>query len=127
MKRLPGHKKVGWFSHDHVVDLFKICYKCTYDSNNASDDEENTDVMSDCDDDNDNDDDDIFEEECCGGCGAQTHRGEILAGAASLQLPCLPPLVCISSDKVIVFLLLSDCISSEILRLPFMSFQNEGY
>ena len=95
-----------------------------HDSNNASDDEENTDVMSVLDDDNDDDDDNIFEEECCGGCGAQTHRGEILAGAASPRPPCLPPLVCISSDKVIVFLVISECICSEILRLPFMSFQN---
>ena len=59
MKRLPGHRKVGWFSHHNIVDFFKICYKCTYDSNNASDDEENTDVMSVFDDDNDDDDDDI--------------------------------------------------------------------
>ena len=58
MKRLPGHRKVGWFSHHNIDDFFKS-YKCTYDRNNANDDEENTDVMSDCDDDNDNDDDDI--------------------------------------------------------------------
>ena len=93
-----------------------------HDSNNASDDEENTDVMFVCDDDNDDDDDDIYEEECCGGCGAQTHRGEILAGAASLQPPCLPPLVCISSDKVIVFLLLSDCICLDFLALALHEF-----
>ena len=33
------------------------------------------------------DDDDIDKEECCGGSWAETHTGEILAGAASLLLP----------------------------------------